>query len=285
MDSRELGLVAAQQLTGIEDLHYGLWEKDETPSLLVFKEAQNRYTNFLLDAIKKNTEGLSDIEILDVGCGTGVILKKLLELNYRADGVIPAPYLKKQVDARLAEMDTKSKIYECKFEDFPESDCQNQYDIILFSESYQYIPMSASFPLMKKLLKPGGKVIICDFFKTEHHGDRQPGDKSFGGGHLLSRFYEEIEPNGYQIVFDEDITPRVSPNIALMDQVLMTQVSPTLHSISLYMEAQRPLLFSLFKRIFRKKLEKIKFKYFSGHRSQAVFERYKSYHLVVLGLS
>jgi len=31
--------------------------------------------------------------------------------------------------------------------------------------------MEASFELLQKILKPGGKVVICDFFKTEHHGD------------------------------------------------------------------------------------------------------------------
>lgn len=165
MDSRELGLVAGQQLTGMEDLHYGLWQAGETPSILGAKAAQERYTQLILDTIVQHGGEPADTKILDVGCGTGVILKRLLGLGYQVDGVIPAAYLKKQVDQRIADLSGayQPKIYECNFEDFPEVDRNNQYDIVLFSESYQYIPMKASFLLIKHLLKSDGKVVVCDF--------------------------------------------------------------------------------------------------------------------------
>ncbi|MFV1996465.1 MAG: class I SAM-dependent methyltransferase [Acidiferrobacterales bacterium] len=286
MDSREFGLVAGQQLTGMEDLHYGLWEEGEIPSILGAKEAQNRYTKMILGTIEQYGGEPATTKILDVGCGTGVILKELLRKGYQVDGVIPAAYLKKQVDQRIAELDStyQPAIYECNFQDFPQSDRNNQYDIVLFSESYQYIPMGASFALIKKLLKSDGKVIICDFFKSEHDGDGGPGDKSFGGGHALDQFYRDIESYGYTIVHDDDITKRISPTIAMVDEILMQRIYPTLQTLSAYLEGRHRFGFGIFKRLFRKKMAKLKFKYFSGHRSQAVFERYKSYHHVVLGL-
>jgi len=121
VDSRELGLVAGQQLTGMDDLHYGLWEEGETPSILGAKEAQERYTQLILDTIAQHGGEPADTRVLDVGCGTGVILKRLLQLGYRVDGVIPAAYLKKQVDQRIAELDVswQPTIYECNLEDFP----------------------------------------------------------------------------------------------------------------------------------------------------------------------
>ncbi len=73
MDSREFGLVAGQQLTGLEDLHYGLWEEGEKPSVLGIKEAQNRYTKLILDTIAEYGGEPAATKILDVGCGTGVI--------------------------------------------------------------------------------------------------------------------------------------------------------------------------------------------------------------------
>lgn len=286
MDSRELGLVAGQQLTGMDDLHYGLWEEGEEPSVLGAKEAQNRYTRLILDSIAEYGGEPSATKILDVGCGTGVILKKLLQSGYSVDGVIPAAYLKKQVDERIANLNGtyQAKIYECNFEDFPQSVRNNQYDIILFSESYQYIPMIASFPLMKHLLKSDGKVVVCDFFKTEHDGDGGPGDKSFGGGHALDQFYHDIDQYGYTILHDDDITRRISPTIAMVDEILMQRIYPTLQTVAAFLDERHPFGFGLFKRLFRKKMAKLKFKYFTGHRSQAVFERYKSYHHVVLGL-
>mgnify|MGYP001827102477 FL=1 len=44
MTSRELGLVLAQQLLDVEDLHYGLWDPDMELSLGNIALAQQRYT-------------------------------------------------------------------------------------------------------------------------------------------------------------------------------------------------------------------------------------------------
>ena len=51
MDSKEFGLVAAQQLFKIEDIHYGYWDKSEIASLNNWKIAQERHTNFLFQYI------------------------------------------------------------------------------------------------------------------------------------------------------------------------------------------------------------------------------------------
>ena len=40
MDSRELGLVLAQQLLGIDELHYGWWAEGEAPSFAALAAAQ-----------------------------------------------------------------------------------------------------------------------------------------------------------------------------------------------------------------------------------------------------
>ena len=47
MDSKEFGLVAAQQLFKIEDIHYGFWEDGENATLGNWKEAQETHTEFL----------------------------------------------------------------------------------------------------------------------------------------------------------------------------------------------------------------------------------------------
>jgi hypothetical protein len=39
----------------------------------------------------------------------------------------------------------------------------------------------------------------------------------------------------------------------------------------------------LIKWLLRRKLARARYKYFSGHRSREVFEKYKSYRLIVLG--
>ena len=127
------------------------------------------------------------------------------------------------------------------FEDFPESERNNQYDLIFFSESFQYISMIKGFPVLKSLIKEKGKILICDFFKTVHHGDGGPGDKSMGGGHRLNEFYDMIK-GSYKIIKDEDITVNVSPNLELMNDILMNRINPTIKYYIFFMSSVSEIL-------------------------------------------
>lgn len=289
MGSKELGLVLGQQLLGVDDLHYGLWEDDLPLSFANMAEAQQRYTDMIISALPSPEDGDtgSKTKVIDIGCGTGHILGQLIDRGFAADGLVPAPKLAEQVRKRLAERSGKqAKLYQATFEQFPIDERRDYYDAALFSESYQYIPMSASFPILAQIIKPGGLVVICDFFKTEHAGDGQPGDKSFGGGHKMAQFYAELEKHPFTLLHDEDITTKVSPNIKLLDDTLTQKLAPAGQTINRYLCGNYPRTWGLIKTVFKffwgKKIEKQKYKYFSGHRTQEVFERYKTYHLLVL---
>jgi len=282
METTELGLLVAQQLTGIEDLHYGFWDEDAKPEVSDFFEAQNRYSEFVISNIVE-AAGDKSARILDVGCGTGIMLGRLLESGYQVDGVIPSATLKDQVDQRVSSLnvDYKPEIYECFFEYFPGSERNQQYDLVYFSESFQYIPMDENFGIIKSLLKPGGKILICDFFRTGNDGDGGPGDGSMGGGHPLSEFYEFIKSD-FEIVKDRDITKNVSPSLELLNDILMERLYPAIQSFDAFFKAKYSFIRRLIRFYLRKKLRRLKFKYFSGYRSKPVYERYKTYHLIIL---
>jgi SAM-dependent methyltransferase len=291
MNSKELGLVLGQQLLGVDDLHYGLWDDDLPLGFANLALAQQRYTEQIINALPSPEGG--ETKVIDIGCGTGHILAQLLERGFVADGLVPAPKLAEQVRRRLAERpkptasaDKPAKLFESTFEQFPVDERRAYYDAALFSESYQYIPMSASFPILAQIVKPGGLVVICDFFKTEHAGDGQPGDKSFGGGHKMHQFYTELGKHPFSLLEDIDITKRVSPNIKLLDDTLMLRLVPAGQTLDRYLRENYPRTWgaikAMFKLFFGKKIAKQKYKYFTGNRTQAVFERYKTYRLLVL---
>jgi SAM-dependent methyltransferase len=285
MSSRELGLVLAQQILGVEDLHYGLWDADLELSVNNLSIAQQRYSAMLLGQLERLLHDRSASRILDVGCGTGHLLQQLIEHGYRVDAVNPSVHLNKLVRARLAALQAATTtLYETTFEYLPFARLRRQYDLLLFSESFQYIPLPDVFAQAPGLLRSGGQLVICDFFKTGAHCDGGDGDRSFSGGHLLDEFYRTVERSPFRISYDEDLTTRVSPNIALLDEWLSQRLVPALSSIDEYLLGSRPRLTRVLKWLARHKLARARYKYLSGHRSQAVFEKYKSYRLLVLDL-
>jgi len=282
MHSRELGLVLAQQLLGVEDLHYGLWDGDLELKLGNLAIAQQRYNDMLIAQLPTPERG---VRVLDIGCGTGHLLRQLLDRGYRADGVIPAKDLGEAVRRRLAGYAGPApRIFECRFEDFPDGQCRGHYDVTLFSESFQYISPSISLPILQSILKPGGLLLISDFFKSDAPVDGAPGDRSFGGGHPLQEFYTSIKQTPFVLLRDEDITRRVSPNMELVNDLLMNRLKPATLTIGRYLEGRHPLLARLALRLLRRKLDKANHKYFSGHRSKEVFERCKTYRLMLYRL-
>ena len=283
MGSRELGLVLTQQILGVDDLHYGLWDGDLELKLSNLGIAQQRYTDYLIAAMPSPQPG--PVKVLDIGCGTGHVLGQLLQRGYYADGLVPAASLAKLVRKQQAlHPEKQSRLFECKFEDLPIDELAYSYDVALFSESFQYMSMDASFELLQKLLKPGGRVVICDFFKTEHHGDGGPGDGSFGGGHAMADFYRKIKESKFELVRDEDITSRVSPNLQLVNDFLHNTIKPVGLTLDKYLSDNYPKIFWVVKKFLRKKLDRMNYKYFEGHRSKETFERYKTYHLMVCKL-
>jgi SAM-dependent methyltransferase len=294
MESRELGLILTELLLDAQDLHYGLWDEDLDLTVGNATKAQQRYTDMLLSALPPvdrfnfpaDSSADAPVRILDIGCGTGHMMAQLLKKGYHVDGVSPSKALSRRVNQRLAAFpESDAKLFECRFQDFPEGRVQHRYDAALFSESFQYIRMTNSLDKLQKLLKPGGLAVICDFFKTDADGDGGPGDQSFSGGHHMSDFYTTVGRYPFSILRDDDITRWVSPNLELVNNLLMNKIRPAGLVVGQYIASNYPVVAFFSKillRFFRKKQAKIKFKYFSGYRSKEVFERYKTYRLIVL---
>jgi SAM-dependent methyltransferase len=279
MDSKEFGLVAAQQLFQIQDLHYGFWEEGEIPSIRNFLEAQNKHTLFLFKYIEEAINADRKCKILDTGCGIGKTTTKLLEAGYRVDGLVPSSWMAQQArkNTERYKDKTRGEIYECGFEDFPTSPLSEKYTLVFFSESYQYVNMQKAFDKLNLILSKTGTVIIFDFFGR----DEVTGESPLGGGHSIGQFYETVKRNGYTIHTDLDVTDNLSPNLKLVNDILVNRVIPFSNTLDAFLSARFKFLYKLLKYMFRKKLEKIKYKY-SQSRNEENFRKFKTYRLFVL---
>lgn len=270
MDTKKLGLDLQTNFFKFffdsEYMHYGFW----TPGLEVkgpnFKQAQERYTQLLIQHIPAGTK-----TILDIGCGSGKVADELIQLGYSVTCVSPPSILTEKAVKCLAG---KAKVHAIGYEDFSTDE---KFDLCLFSESYQYIDMHKSFTQSIKFLKPGGHILLADFFRTEAEGT-----SPLGGGHRLLEFYDILKQQPFDVVEDLDITNNIAPTMILVNDLTMNVVYPAVLMLGELIKSRAPWIYKFLLWKFKSKIEKNRVKHFTGQRNPDNFKKYKSYRLVLL---
>jgi MPBQ/MSBQ methyltransferase len=202
----DVGLAFIRWLTGAENLHYGLWTGLEVTAGNL-KAAQEAYTAKLFGYLPQGS-----LRVLDIGGGAGETARKLIALGHQVEIVVPSPFLAQ----RCRENAPGATVHESTFEDFQGA---GPFDLCLFSESFQYIPMDESLPKCAALLAPDGQVLIADCFRTEAYKGRQAHGPQAGGGHRLAAFRAALEASPFRVAAEEDITEAVAPSIDLEQQL------------------------------------------------------------------
>ena len=259
----DAGLLIGRFFMDTEQLHYGYWPNEKTATAQNFSKAQDRHSELIIDNIPSTVN-----KILDVGSGSGSLAKKLISLGYQVDCVIPSEFLAEKVQQKL---DTSSIIHITKFENL---NISQNYDLILFSESFQYVQLTKSIGKILSLLDKNGYLLICDVFHKNVSGI-----SPMRGGHRLDLFENEIEKTDLTKITDLDITLETAPTWDFLNQFLNEVAIPISDMSHSYMKYKYPKLIKLIKWKYRKKLDKIRKVWLSNELTGENFAKFKSYRL------
>ena len=268
----DIALKVSSFVTGKEHLHYGLWEKLDV-TLENLGKAQEAYTNLLFKYLPKK-EPQKKLEILDIGGGAGENAKKLIERGHRVTIIVPSKIL-----AEHAKINTnkKAEILITTFEDYIPK--YNSFDLCLFAESFQYIPIKTALKKARMLLKNNGEILIADCFRSDKKQIgiiRQP-----GGGASLKSMEKELEIQKFKILVRKEITKLVAPSVEL-EQKFYNTLGFSINRIVTSLNVNRPITLKFLKIIYkiffskrrRKRLEK---RLFENTRTADSFIKYNHY--------
>ena len=266
----DIALILSKLITGKSNLHYGIWDGlENTMGNLCL--AQEAYTRKLFQYLPKK----KNMKILDIGGGGGETANELLQKGHEVDIIVPSRELAKE-----AKKVTKGNatIYETTFENFKPKNSK-LYDVCLFSESFQYIPMDISLPKSSLLLNETGIILVSDCFRSEafkKSKSRQP-----GGGHSIVKMEEKLSEFSLNVILKEDITKSVAPSIDL-EQKMFNALGEIISRLSISLKNKRVMLYNLIRLLYKtlikkKRREDIERRLFSKSRTSHLFLTYNRY--------
>src|SRR4051794_33265606 len=181
-------------------LHFGYFEQPnvapEDMTLNGVVAAQERYGEMLVEhAVDRESP------VLDVGCGMGGLCRMLLARGFQPVALSPD---RLQV-AHVQQTYPSVTAIRTKFEELPAAEHAHKYGTVFTSESLQYLKLDRTLPLMREILKPGGRWIACDFF--HRHAD------GVGPFHHWDAFRQRVIDDGWQLAYEQDITENVLPTL------------------------------------------------------------------------
>ncbi len=213
-------------------LHYGYFEDvDVDPksiSFQDFEDAQKQYWENIIALVEDK-----DKAILDVGCGLGGLSQMLNSRGYPVESLTPNLNQIEYIKQHYPELTTHHSNYE-------HYEAGKRYGTIINSESLQYVfPLEAAFNKTEELIAPGGNWIICDYFSL---GDtKKP--------HNLKNFHETAEQYGWDLEYEQDITPNILPTLSFVTMYANRFIFPLKHYGYEKLKHKRPRLYYLTQRI------------------------------------
>lgn len=227
------------------------------------ERAQLRYGERLADLVRDPAS-----PILDSGCGMGGLIGLLLQRGWQPTALTPN---RTQIQ-RIRSVYPHVPVIEGKLEQIPLPQYHHAFGTVITSESFQYVKLEPGLAVIEQILRPGGRWILCDYFRTETTTRKS--------GHLWSEYEAAVKARGWKIVSQEDITPHVLPTIAFVHMLATRFGLPVAQFATDRLERKRPTLHYLLAEVITQAREQI-----NGHLAvvdPVVFAREKKYMTLVL---
>ncbi|MBI5701467.1 methyltransferase domain-containing protein [Candidatus Saganbacteria bacterium] len=207
-------------------LHFGMWDEGAELNLLNFQKAQENYAQTLISLMPSGVK-----TILDVGCGVGGNAIALTKAGFKVESMSPDPY---QQELFTKNSNGKIQFYLTTLENFT---TDKKYDLMLCSESVQYIAEKDILTKADQLLNENGYLLASDYYKYEASRN----EKNLPG-HPLSDFLNEAERQGFKVVKELEITDKILPTLDYGNIVYRNYIKPVLDCILTTLEVHlRPI--------------------------------------------
>ena len=225
VDTLDFELLFATDVLGLQSLHYGYWPSPPSGpvGLSDFRQAQAAYSRHLLSFVPEAAQ-----RVLDVGAGVGDNARLLASQGRRVRAISP--------DANHGQFfpknDPRLSFTQTRFEDFRSAE---RYDLILFSESHNYIDHATGLRKSRSLANDGAHLLVSGMFRAP---DRGPLAADF----VLEdhSYFREAREQGYVLELVEDITENVLPTMTLVHGAL-ANIAPLGRLGARYVRSVSPL--------------------------------------------
>ncbi|MEH2379029.1 MAG: class I SAM-dependent methyltransferase [Nostoc sp.] len=258
-------------LTNSPYLHYGYWEPlpnaGEELTITRFRAAQEAYAAKLFSFIPESTK-----TVLDVGCGIGGNAAYLCDRGFIVEGLAPDAI---QQEKFIKNTNGKIPFYLTRFEDFHTS---HSYDLVLFSESSQYIAAEDLAQGAARLLSSGGYLLLADMMRSDA-GYREG---IFSNCHVASELQTALIQAGFKLIKTEDISTQIAPTIDLCLNNFRTFGLTTIKYIGDVVAIALPPLHALGRLAFKRWLEK---PIIEGLAARTIFDSHLCYQIQLWQLS
>jgi MPBQ/MSBQ methyltransferase len=226
----------------MKSLHWGYWKGINKLSLDNLKKAQVNYSKKVLAYVPESVE-----KVLDVGAGIGDNAIKLADNKIQVTAVSPEPK-QKEIFETISKKYKNIRFVQSKYEDLK---LNEEFDLILMSESSNYFPLKIAMRQTNKFLKPGGYLLVSGLFRKNN-------SKEYANWNIMFDFENEAKKNGLKLIKKEDITDLATPTMQLAGNYYYEYLQPTVDLLANYYKEAfkwKAFLISLF---FRKEIGLLK---------------------------